>query len=1369
MSQEGFDDENDPYYISDSDFVAYLEDYGAEAKTSYGNAGISQRPVNGKKIMTNDESLTTKQRTLNVTIPLKHKGEPQPQTRPICELDVATMSHNGTGKQRGVEPSLQVTTARSEGVVKRTWPFEYRTPKKPKNDPKTEGHMQNLNRECRIHYVSNTQHAHVPLDGSPVSIHPTSIKPLTNSNRKTPSQSKHANIIIMDIDKAQFRDIPLGGSHDAAQDSPPDGDTVKMIEPTALLQRISRRKRDFPKFNSVRHIDHFRFVNLDKIQSFEEAVDAVHIAIQSLLDQVMADVNPGDFVQLRLKGGHFLDHVFSSKHPHTDFKAKVFLNSVARSLHGNGECLGHGTLTLETTIKKNRRGGGKRQLKSIAYSQIIKQKRQWLYDFNNSNSNLCLAASIYALLADSNISDVLVMSRATQLHKDLSIPDDQLVSFSDISKFEKYLGINIKVLYHNEGSWQYFHTDSSTMGKNVYILHHDNHYYGIKSVKAFLGEAYFCQKCSTVFHHKNSHSCKYFCKACQRDDCTESATKKPKCPSCRVFCRSSECFEQHQRLAKDDKTFCKPKYFCDSCMRYAVNNVDHVCKGLTCNVCHVSLDQYASHLCHMQQYTPPDMTEKYIIFNYECQLEKNVQEPNFIYCTKLDGECTWEFEGKACLQEFVQFFTNGKFNGFTFITHDVGRYDIPFVIHALIKEKFQVKLLMQDHRLLCASLPDLNMRFIDFLNFLPVDFHSLPTAMGFPGITGYFPKSFNTEANQTYVGPLPAKEYYDVDYMTADDRKVFMAWYEEHKNTTFDLKSALISHCEQAVEVLRKACERYRGRVIETSTKQVEKYCKLRKKYFGTLECVDPFQLISCPAVCMAMYRFNFLPKDTIAILPSDNYHKTQKRASTPSIQWLMYTAHTENITIQHALNGGEKRVGKYSLDGYAHINGQDVAFEFFWCFCKNNDGKDVLKSHYCQTYQNFLTKKQYLLRCGFTVRAIWEHEWNKILEKDGDLQDFLHKKKAPTSLQARDALYGGITETITLYRKAGPGETIHHYQYTGLYPFVSKTKRYPVGHPEIILEKFGPFSQYFGIAKVKIYPPRGLFFPVLPMKIYEKVLYTLCYTCAVNLQGQPCSHSDEERSLTGTWCTIELQMAVEKGYRIGHIYEIWNFPNTTDELFAPYINLHRRDHQEALGYPSWCTDDNKKKQYIDAFLEKEGIQLRADCIMADLAKRNLSDLFINSLWGKFGQRSNLPQTSIVTDPDELFRYVFQPSYDVSVLNFIDDETAAVNWRFTKGHHMASKNANVVIASFTMAHARLQRFRLLDRLQERCLYYDADSVIFVSKDGEWNPPLGDHLGELTSKVPNGTHITEFTLVGLDTYSYRLDSGEAIFKVKGLTL
>lgn len=99
----------------------------------------------------------------------------------------------------------------------------------------------------------------------------------------------------------------------------------------------------------------------------------------------------------------------------------------------------------------------------------------------------------------------------------------------------------------------------------------------------------------------------------------------------------------------------------------------------------------------------------------------------------------------------------------------------------------------------------------------------------------------------------------------------------------------------------------------------------------------------------------------------------------------------------------------------------------------------------------------------------------------------------------------------------------------------------------------------------------------------------------------------------------------------------------------------------------------------------------------------------------------------------------------------------------------APGHTNVFLASFTTCWARLKLYELLDRLQTRVLYWDTDSVIYTSKEGEWEPPIGDYLGELTNELDEGDWITEFVCNGPKNYAYQTHKGKHVCKVKGFSL
>jgi hypothetical protein len=67
-----------------------------------------------------------------------------------------------------------------------------------------------------------------------------------------------------------------------------------------------------------------------------------------------------------------------------------------------------------------------------------------------------------------------------------------------------------------------------------------------------------------------------------------------------------------------------------------------------------------------------------------------------------------------------------------------------------------------------------------------------------------------------------------------------------------------------------------------------------------------------------------------------------------------------------------------------------------------------------------------------------------------------------------------------------------------------------------MVIEGFADIQQYEGIIKCKILPPRGLCIPVLPVRMNNKLVFTLCRTCSENHQQTPCQHIDEIKIIDG-------------------------------------------------------------------------------------------------------------------------------------------------------------------------------------------------------------------------------------------------------------
>ena len=141
----------------------------------------------------------------------------------------------------------------------------------------------------------------------------------------------------------------------------------------------------------------------------------------------------------------------------------------------------------------------------------------------------------------------------------------------------------------------------------------------------------------------------------------------------------------------------------------------------------------------------------------------------------------------------------------------------------------------------------------------------------------------------------------------------------------------------------------------------------------------------------------------------------------------------------------------------------------------------------------------------------------------------------------------------------------------------------------------------------------------------------------------------------------------------------------------------------------------------------------------------------------------------MVTEPKEFFHFLGSKAFEVSDARLVNDETVEIHYKEKDEFTEQNNKVNIVIAAFTTAYARLKLYDLLDLLQERVLYYDTDSVIYVHEPGKPDPPLGDYLGDLTDELDAGDYITTFISGGPKNYAYITNNGKSETKIRGITL
>ena len=252
------------------------------------------------------------------------------------------------------------------------------------------------------------------------------------------------------------------------------------------------------------------------------------------------------------------------------------------------------------------------------------------------------------------------------------------------------------------------------------------------------------------------------------------------------------------------------------------------------------------------------------------------------------------------------------------------------------------------------------------------------------------------------------------------------------------------------------------------------------------------------------------------------------------------------------------------------------------------------------------------------------------------------------------------------------------------MYPDILKYRRFPVGHPERITSNFQQclftpchgdcfYSScegkhwtlpYFGVMQVTVLPPTDLIHPVLPLKCNGKLKFLLCYKCACNENEDMCTCLDNDRMFTHTYCTPELEVAINMGYTIIQIHEVLHWKESEmyhpvtkqGGLFTQHINTFLKLKQESSGYPQNVKSEEEKQAYIDQYLDHEGILLDKECIDKNPGLRSLSQLALNSFYGKFGQATNMKKTLFVKDIKQLMQVLTDPGKLLMDFHIMNDD-----------------------------------------------------------------------------------------------------------------
>ena len=1205
------------------------------------------------------------------------------------------------------------------------------------------------------------------------------------------------------------------------KDKPEDFYTIKRIKE----QTIEKFKTNASTYK----------VTFQDIEVTEDVVLTLRRLFSALFGELTRGAKSEDLVRVTVQSPS-LDYPISIPFLKVnELTADRFMSELERVLQSNEDFLIDSGLIIEVTLVDMPNGGARKHCKFVNTEKFCLDKRCILQIRNNDD--LCCARAIVTAKAKLDKHEQWNSIRqgrgiqkdlALQLHDKAHIPVGEC-GISEIKHFQDVLpGYQINVVSREHFNAIIYSGPESE--KKIYLYLHDDHYDVITSMAAFLTKSYYCTQCQKGYDQREKHKCNDVCHRCRKIHEDETDARWRFCEACNRYFKGELCFQMHLNQTKKGNSTCKDLNRCKDCGTtvYKRKRVgQHECGEIFCEVCKAYFT--GEHLCYMlpdhdkeeeksaqDHPVEDDEPQTFIFFDFECTQDDIVQcemgySPNIenkrcLHCQSstcgamehlpnmclvhkvctlcLDSDLTEIsecehcgtneriFSGQTTLDEFCKWlFSEENYNA-TAICHNFQGYDSYPILRYLHNNGIIPTIITNGAKIMSLQVPCCKLKMIDSINFLPMALSKLPEMFGISELAkGYFPHLYNKKDNQhTILSHLPDAKFYNPDAMKPDDRSAFLVWYTENKGKSFDFQSELVRYCRSDVDILRRCCLKFRENFMEVTQ-------------------IDPFEKsITIASACQRVFRTKFLEKDCIGIIPTHGYNPNQNQ-STKALQWLKYMSHTTGHQIQHARNGGEKRIGDYLVDGYYETaDEKKVVLEFNGDFWHGNPKKfasttrnPVSKFTMGELYQKTLDKQRYLEENGYTYISIWESDFDKELSENEHMAAYIRDMELVTPIQPRDAFFGGRTEAYTMYKETSETEKINYYDVTSLYPFINKTGKVPLGHPEIITEHFQDVNGYEGLIKCKVVPPKGLYHPILPCKLNNKLLFALCRTCAETNQQTPCSHSEDEREFIGTWVTDELKKAKQAGYKVKTIYEVWHFPRIsqydpctkTGGVFTEYINTFLKIKQEASGWPKWCKSEEQKQSYIQSYYDREGIWLDYKNIEKNPGMRALAKLMLNSFWGKFGQRSNMAQVEITDDPSVYFDKLTSDCEEVVAVNYVSEEAVELRWRFKDDFVEPSGKTNVVIAAYTTAQARLKLYSYLEMLGQRALYADTDSVVFTTGPGERTPSLGDFLGDLTDETPNNS-ITTFVTGGPKNYAYQLahpdEEGKLTHcKIRGFTL
>lgn len=751
--------------------------------------------------------------------------------------------------------------------------------------------------------------------------------------------------------------------------------------------------------------------------------------------------------------------------------------------------------------------------------------------------------------------------------------------------------------------------------------------------------------------------------------------------------------------------------------------------------------------------------DEYGLLKHEC---------NCLYVRKVYCENKQEEQGIYFANEldFIDALLSQQcFINSVFIAHNGGSYDVHFllriferreIMHTFVPSPTSKHKFIQIH----ITQDNLNIRFIDFMRFIPGSLKNIAEAFEIPVSKGDFPHRFNNGQNDNYIGRIPPidsiEDYWGLQSSRSQKQKEqFEKWFEEqceiycHCDSEcngscslkrWDFQEEIRKYCLLDVIVLGEIVRNYRNACMNFEISPEDKIMN------WSIPRLDPLQYMTLPQITIntLINGFETMQHPDYDFEGIVSIGKTKRGGQCwEAILWLYELQQQQSQTIYYLGNCLREYYDfatQLPIDGYCPETGQIFLFldcEYWGCpmcmieyveFNHKLPKRDLYTSDVREMLEASLRD---LTRIYREVTILWSHEYNTSF-KDPKMIE-MAKLFTPA-----ECFYGGRTEVFKLYANARlKDKEIHYYDVTSLYPSVYAHHPLPLGKPEHLIgsaidqSRFHPTAtnRYYGFAKISVIPLKSdligllpkrdattgrLFFPVTPM--------------------------------TGCWFTTEIYLAMQNGYQVIDIYEIyhWEERQRSDKHLGAYVNYFFQMKQEAegwkkLGASSENPSDDEKAIIVERLYQQNGNlgRIRPEKVKKNAVLRALAKLYLNSLWGKLAQKPAKNSHLTIYGNQQLLDLIHNPHILFESCSFreVSPGVYKSNFKLKEEFIPAVRHGNLFIGAAVTATARcVLHSKMLQVGVYNMIYCDTDSIIFFY-DQELGILTDVGLGKWTNEYP----------------------------------